>query len=256
MFGLYVFSILISILFLIIYNKVIPNKEEDFILEMPKYRMINFKKVIKDIWVVIKEFLFKVGTLILFFGVVVWFLQNFSINFKYLNGENFDGSILYFLCSKINFVFKPLGFQSVGIIVSLMLGVVAKEMVIVGLAMMNGVSGDLSLLTNSLIDAASICHFTKVSAVVFLIFVLLYSPCISAIFTIKNELGKKTAIYVFVSQFLIAYVVSFLVYRLLLSLNFVFVILLFVVLDIFVILMLRFKKNKTCWRNCNECRRI
>ena len=78
----------------------------------------------------------------------------------------------------------------------------------------------------------------------------------SAIFTIKNELGKKTAVYVFISQFLIAYVVSFIVYRLLLSLNFVFIIFLFVVLDIFVILMLRLKKKNTCWGNCNECRRI
>ncbi len=255
-FGLYIFSILISILFLIIYKKLVPNKEENFILEMPKYRMINLKKVVKDILVIIKEFLFKVGTLILFFGVIVWILQNVSIDFKFLNGENFENSILYFLCKKISFIFKPLGFESVGIVVSLILGIIAKEMVVVGLAMMNGVSGNLALLTNSLIDSASTCCFSKVSAVVFLIFILLYSPCISAIFTIKNELGTKTAVYVFVSQFLIAYLVSFIVYRLMLSLNFVFIILLFVVLDIFIVLMLRFKKKKTCWGNCNECRRI
>jgi hypothetical protein len=122
--------------------------------------------------------------------------------------------------------------------------------------MINGVSGDLSLLTNSLIDSSSICCFSKTSAIVFLVFILLYSPCISAIFTIKNELGKKTAVYVFVSQFLISYVISFFVYRLLLSFNFVFVILLFLILDIFILVMLRFKKNKSCWGNCNECRRI
>ena len=255
-FGLYIFSLLISILFLIIYKKIVPNIEENFILEMPKYRMINIKKIGKDVLSVVKEFLFKVGTLILFFSVIVWFLQNFSIEFKFLSGKNFEKSILYFLCNKISFLFKPLGFESVGIIVSLFLGVVAKEMVVVGLAMMNGVSGDLVLLSNSLTNSSSICYFSKISSIVFLIFILLYSPCISAIFTIKNELGKKTALYVFVSQFLIAYGVSFLVSQLLIRLNFLFVILLFFVLDIFVVLMLRFKKNKTCWGNCNECRRI
>ena len=255
-FGLYIFSILISVIFLIIYKKLVPSQNENFILEMPKYRKVNFRKVVKDSFVVIKEFLIKVGTLILFFSVIVWLLQNISIKFKFLNGENFEESILYFVCEKIKFIFKPLGFESVGIIVSLFLGVIAKEMVVVGLAMMNGVSGDLSLLSSSLLDFSSLCCFSKTSAIVFLIFILLYSPCMSAIFTIKNELGKKTAIYVFISQFLIAYVVSFLVYRMLLNFDFIFIVLLFLFLDIFIILMLRLKKNKTCWGNCNECRRI
>lgn len=255
-FGLYVFSIIISILFLIIYKKFVPSKEENFILEMPKYRMINLKKILKDLGCVLKEFLLKVGTLILFFSVAIWVLQNFSISFQFLNGEKFDQSILYFLCEKLKFVFKPLGFESVGIIVSLFLGIIAKEMVVVGLAMMNGVSGDLILLSNSLVNVNSLCCFSSVSSVVFLVFVLLYSPCISALFAIKNEVGKKTAIYVFLAQFLIAYFVSFLVYKLLLNFNFLFVVLLFLFLDIFIILMLRSKKKKTCWGNCNECRRI
>ena len=255
-FGLYIFSILISVIFLIIYKKLVPSQNENFILEMPKYRKVNFKKVVKDSFVVVKEFLIKVGTLILFFSVIVWLFQNISTNFKFLNGGNFERSILYFVCEKIKFIFKPLGFESVGIIVSLFLGVIAKEMVVVGLAMMNGVSGDLSLLSSSLLDSSSLCCFSKTSAIVFLIFILLYSPCISAIFTVKNELGKKTAFYVFISQFLIAYVVSFLVYRMLLSFDFIFILLLFLFLDIFIILMLRLKKNKTCWGNCNECRRI
>lgn len=255
-FGLYIFSILISVIFLIIYKKLVPSQNENFILEMPKYRKVDFRKVVKDSFVVIKEFLIKVGTLILFFSVIVWLLQNISIKFKFLNGENFEESILYFVCEKIKFIFKPLAFESVGIIVSLFLGVISKEMVVVGLAMMNGISGDLSLLSSSLLSSSSLCYFSKISAIVFLIFILLYSPCMSAIFTVKNELGKKTAFYVFISQFLIAYVVSFLVYRMLISFDFIFIVLLFLFLDIFIILMLRLKKNKTCWGNCNECRRI
>lgn len=255
--GLYLFSILISIIFACIYKKLVPDKKEILILEMPKYRKLNFKKVIKDVFNVLKEFLIKVGTLILFFSICVWLLQNFSTNFQFLGGENFDKSILYFLCEKIMFLFKPLGFYSVGIIVALMLGVVAKEMVVVGLAMMNGVGGGMIELSASLVLETSICSFSKISAVVFLIFVLLYSPCISALFTIKNELGKKTALYVFVAQFTIAYVVSFIVYKILVKPEILILLFLFLFVDILIYFVIKSKKEKTsCWRNCNACRRI
>lgn len=256
-FGLYVFSIFISIIFAVIYKKIVPDKNEILILEMPKYRKLNFKKVIKDVLNVLKEFLVKVGTLILFFSVCVWLLQNFSIELKFLNGENFDKSILYYFCDKIVFLFKPLGFYSVGIIVALILGVVAKEMVVVGLAMMNGVAGGMVELSTSLISVNSLCSFSKTSAIVFLVFVLLYSPCISALFTIKNELGKKTAVYVFVAQFIIAYLVSFLVYRILLKPNILIFISLFLFVDILIYFVIKSKKEKfKCWGNCNACRRI
>lgn len=255
--GLYLFSILISIFFACIYKKLVPDKKEILILEMPKYRKLNFKKVLKDVLNVLKEFLVKVGTLILFFSVCVWLLQNFSTSFQFLNGENFDRSILYFISDKITFLFKPLGFYSVGIVVALLLGIVAKEMVVVGLAMMNGAQGGMAELSASLLLETSICSFSKISAVVFLIFVLLYSPCISALFTIKNELGKKTAGYVFVAQFVIAYIVSFLIYHLLVNPEILIFFFLFLFVDILIYFVIKLKREKSkCWGNCNACRRI
>ncbi len=254
---LYLFSILISILFALIYKKKICDADSTFILEMPKYRKLNFKKVMKDVWFTLKEFIVKVGTLIIFFSMCVWFLKNFSTSFKFLNGENFDKSILYYFCDKISFLFKPLGMANTGIVVSLLLGVVAKEMIVVGLAMMNGVAGGMIELTASLTSVSAVCSFSWVSSIVFLIFILLYSPCISAIVAVKNELGTKMAIYVFAVQFLIAYLVSFIIYKTLLNFNFIFVILIFLILDICIVYMLKSKKKKNkCWENCNACRRI
>jgi ferrous iron transport protein B len=130
-------------------------------------------------------------------------------------------------------------------------------MVVVGLAMINGVSGSIELLTASLVSQNSVCSFTPISSIVFLVFVLLYSPCISAISMIKNELGRTSALYVFVFQFLLAFFVSFLVYRTLLDFNMFFVGLAIVVLDIVLsfVLKLVHKKNK-CRGNCNACGKI
>ena len=256
-FALYVFSILITVAMSVIYSRFVKAKDEAFILEMPKYRLPNIKKILIDSSSIILEFLVKIGTTILFFSVILWFLQNFSTSFTYVGSDNFTSSILYFLSSKLTGLFGLIGLSSAGVISALLLGVVAKEMVVVGLAMINGVSGSLELLAESLVLPTSACNFTWVTSIVFLVFVLVYSPCISAISMIKNELGTKTAIYVFVSQFVIAFIISWLVYRSLTNINFLFVLLAIIVLDICFSFVLKFiKKRKKCLGNCNACKRI
>ncbi len=257
-FLLYIFAILISVIFACIYKKFIPDKSDVFILEMPKYRMCNLKKISMDTLAVIKDFLIKVGTMILLFSSIVWVLQNFSIGFKYLAGENFNQSILHFFASKISPIFGVIGLGQVGIVSALLLGIVAKEMVVVGLAMMNGVGGSIVALKESLLATTSVCSFTPVSSIVFLVFILLYSPCISAISAIKNEFGRKTALYVFVVQFLISFVICFTVYRLLINVNFIYVLLSIIVVDIIIGFMLKLMKKKKlrCLGNCNACRKI
>lgn len=253
-FALYIFACVLSLFFAYIYKKIIPDKNADFILEMPKYRLPNVKKIIKDTSSVLKEFLIKIGTMILLFSIIVWILRNFTPSLQFLNGGNFDKSILYILAEKLTFIFKPLGLNNVGIVIALILGVVAKEMIVVGLAMINGVSGlGVSL---SLINASSICSFNLVSSIVFLVFVLIYSPCISSVISIKNEIGFKTAIYVFVSQFLIAYLVSFIVFKTLTDFRYIFAFGFFLVLAILLSVVLRLKSKNNCRGNCNACRRV
>lgn len=255
-FGLYLFAILISLIFAMIYKKVIPDKNNIFILEMPKYRLPSLKKILKDIYTLLIEFLIKIGTIIILFTIIVWFLQNFSTKFEFLDGRNIDKSILCFVSNKILFLFKPIGFKSFSIITILLLGIVAKEMIVVGIALINGIEFSGLGLSASLLSSTSVLSFDLVSSIVFLVFVLIYSPCFSAILTVKNELGKKAAVYVFVSQFLLAYIISFLVYKFLTDFRFIFMIALFIVLDILLIIVLKLDKKKKCWGNCNACRKI
>lgn len=255
-FLLYVFGIIVSVIFACISKKIIKDDETFFIMEMPKYRLPNFKKILTDVWATIYDFLVKIGTTILFFSSIVWFLQNFSCNLKYLNGGNFTSSLLYFISSKITFIFAPLKINSPGVVCALLLGIVAKEMVIVGLAMINGVTAaSAEALSLSLVSSSSICYFTKTTSIIFLIFILLYSPCLSAISTIKNELGGKTAAFVFFFQFALSYFVSFFVLKLIESsaLRFAFYFILF--LDILLWIVLKLGQNKKCWGNCNACRK-
>ena len=255
-FLVYLFSLFLMCIFALIYKKFLQKKDEIFILEMPKYRLPNLSKILKDIWIVVKDFLLKVGTVLLVFNVLVWLVQNFSFKLEYLNGQNFEKSILYNFSSKLVPIFKPIGLGNVGVIVSILLGVVAKEMVVVGLMMMNGVSGSAALLGESLLIETSLCHFDFISSIVFLVFVLIYSPCISALLTIKNELGNKVAIYVFVAQFVIAYLVAFLVYHILRRPYLLIVISLVIVLDILFCVVLKLKHKNKCRGNCSACRKI
>ena len=256
-FGLYLFSIFLSLIFSIFFKKIFPESNDFFILEMPKYRFPNFKKIVTDIWIVIYDFITKIGSVIILFSGVIWLLQNFNFNLEYLSGKNFENSILYFFASKISFVFKPIGLDNVGVVCALIFGFVAKEMVLVGLAMINGVAGEsLAVLSASLISGSSVCSFSLVSSVIFLVFVLLYSPCISAITTIKNELGFKCAISVLILQFLTAYLVSFILFLLLQNFSFLISVLLFLLLAVFIIFVLRLGRKKKCIRGCNACRKV
>ncbi len=256
-FMLYIFAILISLVFAIIYKKFIPEKSDVLILEMPKYRVPNVKKISKDTLSVISEFLIKVGTLIMLFTTIIWVLQNFSCSFEFLAGENFEKSLLYFISSKLLVVFKFIGIENAGAVAAIIVGLVAKELVVVGLCMINGTAGSLELLAESLLSPASPCYFTPASSVVFLVFVLLYSPCISALGAIKNEFGRKFSLYVFFAQLALSFAVCFLVYRTLNAPIFGIFVLIFAVLAIFTSFVLKsVRKKNSCWGNCNACGKI
>ena len=255
-FAFYLFSLLLMLVFAVVYQKVLPSTKDYFVLEMPKYRLPNFKKLIKDAWLEIKDFLLKVGTIIVLFSCLMWFLQNISLDLRFLNGKDFGESLLHQFSKLIAPVFKFVGIESVGIVCAILFGMVAKEMVVVGLAAVNGVSGSIAALSASLLSSASICHFSPTTSVVFLVFILLYSPCVSALVMLKKEFGFKFAIFVFVAQFLIAYLVSFLVYKFLTNDKFALVVLLLIVVAVFAFVVIKLKKKITCRGNCHECKRI
>lgn len=254
-FGLYIFSILIQIIYAIILNKINNTKDAYCIVEMPKYRFPNFKKICKDSVVVFKDFVFKIGALLLIFGVLMWTFQNFDLRFNFINSKNFSTSILYKISELVTPLFRPLGFANPAIVVAIIFGLIAKEFLIVSLAMMNGVVGDISLLSQSLISSSSLCFFTPISSVVFLVFVLLYSPCFSSLSAIASEIGKREAFYVFVSQFIIAYVIAFVVKVSFENFKIVVLLLAIFVLAIIILTMLKSRCKTNCKGNCDACRK-
>ncbi len=253
--GLYLFGVVISFIVALISVKMQKvNYTQSFIMEMPKLRFPSFSKIISSVLGHARQFIVKVGSIILAMSVITWFVSNFNFKFQYV-GSNYHESIMFSISSVIAPIFSPLGFGSSAIVLALLTGFVAKEMVVGSLILTNGVQtvGELSL---SLFNSASPASFTTASALSFLVFVLLYPACFSAMSVMKKELGTKFALKSFVVQFALAYICAFIVYKLasvsnvydlLLALAFI------VILAICIIFVIHYDKSK-CKENCNACK--
>ncbi|MBR2908986.1 MAG: ferrous iron transporter B [Clostridia bacterium] len=210
-FLLYIIGVILMILVSLLMNAFSKQKSQDsFILEMPKFRVPNFKKVISGAIESAKSFLLRVGGILVVSSVVIYLLNNFSISLKYV-GSGDGKSILEVIAGAIDFLFVPLGFGNKGAVVAILSGIIAKEMVVSSLAIVNGVTA--GELAKSLIVTTSSVHFNTLSAFSFLVFVLLYSPCVSAVVSMKKETSRKIALQSFVLQFVVAYFTSFVIYN-------------------------------------------
>ena len=213
--GLYLLGIVVSIIISFILEKtVLKSKEQSFILEFPPYRFLSFKRTMKLLWQNIKMFVTRVATLILAMNVIVWLLSNFSFKLKYV--QDGHGSILETLGRVLAPIFAPLGFNNWGLVSALIAGLVAKEVIVSSIAMFNGIN-DLSNneIQNSLLSSSSVIFFANPCAVLsYLVFCLLYSPCLATTSVLSKEIGKKWTIIGLVIEFVVAYLVSLIVYNL------------------------------------------
>lgn len=259
-FSLYLFAILLMVVVALIFSKKDKEKEEQtFLLEMPKYRAPSLSKVLKNALTAGKNFIVRVGGAIVLSSVVIFMLYNFSFKFQYV-GQNSENSVLYVLAKLLSWIFKPLGFGSVGATIAIFSGFVAKEMVVSSLAIVNKVPVDglaLSLATSS-----SAVWFSPISAISFLVFVLLYTPCVSACIMMKKENGRKAMWLSIGLQIGIAYLASFLVYNILSSIvkrqyGFLAGLLILVALVGFAVIKYLKKKNiksvSACNGSCEAC---
>ncbi len=216
--GLYLLGVVIAILMSYIYEKtILKSKEQSFILEFPPYRVMNVKRTFSVLFLNIKEFLTRVGSVILAMNIIVWILSNFTITFRFVGG-NIEGggvSMLETFGHILSPIFKPLGFSSWGLVSALIAGLVAKEVIVSSIAMFNGVQeGSMALIGSSLMIAGSPAFFGSASSVLsYLVFCLLYFPCIATASVLAKEIGRKWLIIGLISEFIIAYIVSFMVYR-------------------------------------------
>ena len=199
--SLYLLGIIVAFLLGILFKHTYFKKDEEpFMIEIPEYKMPKLSSIYKQTKDKAMSFLNKAATLIFAMSVVIWFLSNFNMH-GMVNEVN--DSILASIGSVIAPVFAPLGFGNWQSAVSLLSGLLAKESVLASMQVI--FAGDLSAILPA--------HFTELSAYAFLVFILLYTPCISVIGTMKKEYGIKLTLFSVFFQLIIAWIAAFLVFN-------------------------------------------
>ena len=201
MISLYLLGILIGILAALIMNKTaFRGKPVPFVMELPNYRMPGLKSVALLLWEKAKDFLQRAFTVIFLATIIIWFLQSFDTRLNVVSDS--AQSLLALIGKGIAPIFAPLGFADWRCATSLISGFIAKESVVSTLEVLLGGTAIASL-------------FTTRSAVSFLVFTLLYTPCVAAVATIRRELNStfKTVLVVLM-QCAVAWVVAFAAYAL------------------------------------------
>lgn len=177
MIGLYVLGILIGIAAALIMNKTaFRGKPVPFVMELPNYRLPSVKSVALLLWEKAKDFLQRAFTVIFLATMVIWFLQSFDTRLNVVSDS--ADSLLALIGQVLAPLFAPLGFGDWRCATSLISGFIAKESVVSTLEVLLGGSAISGL-------------FTTRSALSFLVFTLLYTPCVAAVATIRRELDSS-----------------------------------------------------------------
>ena len=199
MLGLYVLGVLIGILAALIMNKTaFRGKPVPFVMELPNYRMPGLKSVALLLWEKAKDFLQRAFTVIFLATIIIWFLQSFDTRLNVVADS--AASLLALIGRWIAPIFRPLGFGDWRCATALISGFIAKESVVSTLQVLLGGAAISSLLSTR-------------AAVSFLVFTLLYTPCVAAVATIRRELDSRLkTVGVVLLQCTVAWVVAFVAY--------------------------------------------
>lgn len=201
MVGLYIFGIICAIIYAFILKSTkFKGEPVPFVMELPNYRLPSAKSVVHLIWEKAKGFIEKAFTIIFVASIIIWFLQTFDARFNV--AESPEQSLLAMIGSLVAPIFAPLGFGDWRVSTALITGFTAKESVVSTLTVLMG--GNAELVSTL---------FTPFTAAVFLVFTLLYTPCVAAIATVKREMGgTKAAVATVIIQCAIAWCVAFLIH--------------------------------------------
>lgn len=199
MISMYFIGIIVGIIMAFIFKKTLFKGEPvPFVMELPNYRMPGAKNVVHLLWEKAKDFLQKAFSIIFIATILIWFMQNFDIRLNVVADSR--QSILAVLAGMITPLFKPLGFGDWRLVTAILTGVMAKESVV----------STISILFGSTIEMVSV--ISAAGAMSFLVFCLLYTPCVAAIASVKKELGGKWAAYVVVIQCVVAWIAALITY--------------------------------------------
>lgn len=198
-FGIYILGMVVGVLTALLFKStILKGKNAPFVMELPPYRMPSPKSLWLHVWDRLKDFLVRAGTVLLGASILIWFLQSFNFSMQMVSP---DESMLASIGKFIAPVFSICGFGDWRASVSLVTGIAAKE----------SVASTLAVLYP---EASLAGAFSPLSAFSFLVFVLLYTPCVAALSAIRKEMGsaKWTAVTI-VYQIFVAWLASALVYQ-------------------------------------------
>lgn len=207
MFALYIIGILLAIVAALILSRThkFRGKPVPFVMELPNYRFPSPKSVALLLWEKARDFIERAFSIIFIATVVIWFLQSFDYRLNPV-ADSTD-SLLAFVGQHISVIFKPLGFGDWRFSTSLISGFIAKEQVVSTLAVLAGCE------TSSLYLALPELFGSTLAACSFLVFTLLYTPCVAAVSAIRREFGSRTkTVGIVVMQCAVAWLAAFLVY--------------------------------------------
>ncbi|WP_044600081.1 ferrous iron transport protein B, partial [Candidatus Stoquefichus massiliensis] len=202
MMTIYCIGILVAIVSaMLLKSTVFLGEPVPFVLELPAYRIPTLKNVLLNVWDKAKDFIRKAFTVIFIASIVIWFLQSFNFRFEMITDSS--QSILAAIGSFVAPIFEPLGFGDWRASTALMTGITAKESVVSTLTVLTQASNTIAL------NNALAAIFTPLSAFTFLVFTVLYMPCIAAFAATKRELGSwRQAIATVMFQTGMAYIVA------------------------------------------------
>lgn len=204
MIGLYITGIVLAILLALIFkNSLFKGKPVPFVMELPNYRFPSAKNVLLLLWEKAEDFITRAFTVIFTATVIIWFLQSFDVRLNVVADSS--QSILALIGQIISPIFTPLGFNDWRITTALISGFTAKEAVVSTLGVLMGTgTAELSSVLGNL--------FSPLSSVSFLVFTLLYTPCVASIATVKKELGTLSAILMVIFQCVLAWICGCIVF--------------------------------------------
>ncbi len=214
--SLYILGILVAVIAALIFKKTIFKGEASpFVMELPPYRIPTLEVTGSLVWERTKGYLIRAGSIIFAASVVIWFILGFNFSGIAEMGDSIGASI----GNAVAPIFKPLGFGSWEATLSLITGLLAKEVVVSSMAVIYGLGeavGEAAMEgeVTGFVEALKSVGFTSLSAYAFMVFSLLYTPCIAVIGAFKKESNSwKWTGFSVVYQFVVAWVIAMLVFQ-------------------------------------------
>lgn len=219
--SIYVIGIGLAVLTALLLKKLLFHKVSDpFVMELPPYRMPTMRNILSHMWNKAGQYLKKMGTIILFASILIWALGYYPCHTEYAkqSPEQMENSYIGRVGKAMEPIIKPLGFDwKMG--VSIVTGLAAKEIVVSSMGILYHVPDaeeNVQALAANLRqqqDQAGRPVFTPLVAFCFMLFVLIYFPCMATIAAIRKEAGLRWALFTIFYTTSLAWLVAFCVYQ-------------------------------------------